>query len=388
MSGTIDIDGYLAVVRFEPDIEMFRGEFVDLNGGADFYAEDVAGLKREGATSLRVFLDMCGERGVEPRKRFSGEFGVRVSPELHADIAAAAAAAGQSIGQWAGNELRLSTAGMRRNPYNGDAGNLAQHWTFCEILAIANRRARELNFIDAHAMAPVASRRRKIGAGGAAEGAVFDRVRGRLPGRKSAYERAWKKLVPEGNGYPNSAAFLNALWKGECALLLCEIDPSTSANIEAWAVGVTNGGAACRNVRVYPGDWRKRFEKGFSGDELTLLSFDPETYSGKRVNREKTEIMYPSDAERLVRAARGLGGGVVVQISTRGANNGGGQGSAERSIDEILAGQGGFERLATVKPDGRAMSLVYGRGIAWANELRPLEDKFGRWLDKAAARGS
>ena len=384
MSNIIDIDGYLAVVRFESDIDMFRGEFVDLNGGADFYAEDVAGLKREGAESLRIFLDMCREDGAEPRKRFSGEFSVRVPPELHADIAAAAAAAGKTVGQWAGNELRLSTAGMRRSPYNGDVGNLAQHWTFCEILAIVNKRARELNFVDAHAMAPVAARRGNIGA----ESAVFDRVRGRLPGQKSAYERAWRKLVPEGNGYPNGAAFLNALWKGEFSLLLCEIDPSTAANIEAWAVGVTNDGAARRNVRVYPGDWRKRFEKGFSGDELTLISFDPKMYNVKRVNREKAEIMYPSDVERLVRAARELGGGVVVQISTRGANNGAGQESVERSIDEILVGRGGFERLAAVKPNERAMSLVYGRGVAWANELRRLGDEFGRWLGKAAARGS
>ena len=64
---TMEIDGYRAIIRFDPDIEMFRGEFVDLNGGADFYARDVSGLRREGATSLRVFLEMCEEDGVEPR---------------------------------------------------------------------------------------------------------------------------------------------------------------------------------------------------------------------------------------------------------------------------------------------------------------------------------
>ena len=67
----MEIDGYRAVIRFDPDIEMFRGEFVDLNGGADFYAGDVSGLRREGATSLRVFLEMCEEDGVEPGRRYS-----------------------------------------------------------------------------------------------------------------------------------------------------------------------------------------------------------------------------------------------------------------------------------------------------------------------------
>ena len=62
----MDIDGYRAIIQFDPDIEMFRGEFVDLNVAADFYARDVSGLRREGAISLRVFLDMCEEDGVEP----------------------------------------------------------------------------------------------------------------------------------------------------------------------------------------------------------------------------------------------------------------------------------------------------------------------------------
>ncbi len=61
------INGYRAVIQFDPDIDMFRGEFVGLNGGADFCAPDVTGLRKEGATSLKVFLDMCEEDGVEPR---------------------------------------------------------------------------------------------------------------------------------------------------------------------------------------------------------------------------------------------------------------------------------------------------------------------------------
>lgn len=110
----MDIDGYQAVIRFDPDINMFRGEFVDLNGGADFYAADVAGLKREGASSLRVFLDMCQEDGVRPRRRFSGKFNVRLPPELHRNVAAAAAADGKSLNQWITDELRTCTAGVQR----------------------------------------------------------------------------------------------------------------------------------------------------------------------------------------------------------------------------------------------------------------------------------
>ena len=84
MRNTMEIDGYKAVIQFDPDIEMFRGEFVGINGGADFYARDVAGLRKEGAASLKVFLEMCEEDGVEPRRSYSGKLQLGISPELRA----------------------------------------------------------------------------------------------------------------------------------------------------------------------------------------------------------------------------------------------------------------------------------------------------------------
>jgi|SRR5690554_2226001 len=100
MKNTMMINGYRALIQYDPDIEMFRGEFIGLNGGADFYAADIKGLKKEGETSLQVFLDMCAEDGVEPLKSFSGKFNIRVPPELHAEIVQAAAAEGKSLNQW------------------------------------------------------------------------------------------------------------------------------------------------------------------------------------------------------------------------------------------------------------------------------------------------
>ena len=96
---TMIINGYQAVITFDPDLQMFRGEFVGLNGGADFYAEDVEGLKHEGEISLRVFLDACKRRGIEPRKHFSGKFSMRVDSATHEAATVAAAAHGQSLNQ-------------------------------------------------------------------------------------------------------------------------------------------------------------------------------------------------------------------------------------------------------------------------------------------------
>jgi predicted HicB family RNase H-like nuclease len=97
---TMDINSYQAVISFDPEINMFRGEFVGLNGGADFYAASVDDLRKEGEISLKAFLEMCAEEDVEPHKHFSGKFNLRVPPDLHEKLAVQAAAHGKSINSW------------------------------------------------------------------------------------------------------------------------------------------------------------------------------------------------------------------------------------------------------------------------------------------------
>ncbi len=105
MINQMTIDGVKAVITYDSDLELFRGEFVGLNGGADFYAADVAGLHREGEISLRVFMEACKEDGVEPFKTFSGKFNVRIPADLHANIVNAASASGKSLNQWISEAL-------------------------------------------------------------------------------------------------------------------------------------------------------------------------------------------------------------------------------------------------------------------------------------------
>ena len=57
MINVMEIDGYKAVIKYDSEIGMFRGEFIGLNGGADFYATTVDGLREEGSKSLKVFLE-------------------------------------------------------------------------------------------------------------------------------------------------------------------------------------------------------------------------------------------------------------------------------------------------------------------------------------------
>jgi predicted HicB family RNase H-like nuclease len=100
MKNTIDIDGHKAVVAFDPEINLFRGEFIGLNGGADFYAATVDELHKEGKISLKVFLEGCREKGIEPRRNFSGRFNVRLEPDVHEAAVMAAAAEDMSLNEW------------------------------------------------------------------------------------------------------------------------------------------------------------------------------------------------------------------------------------------------------------------------------------------------
>lgn len=66
MTNSINISGNTALVTYVEELEMFRGEFVEQIGGADFYACDLETLRKEGALSLHIFLDECNRRGLEP----------------------------------------------------------------------------------------------------------------------------------------------------------------------------------------------------------------------------------------------------------------------------------------------------------------------------------
>lgn len=109
MKNILDIDGQKAVVCFDPDIEMLRGEFLGLTGGADFYASDVASLIEEGRKSLQVYLDLCAEKGLEPYRQFSGRFNVRLEPELHEAAVTVAAAENKSLNEWLAETIRQAT---------------------------------------------------------------------------------------------------------------------------------------------------------------------------------------------------------------------------------------------------------------------------------------
>lgn len=104
------MDGYHAKIEFDQELDVFRGEILGLSGGADFYGKNPKELRTEFRKSLQVFLEVCKEKGIEPRRNFSGRFNLRIPPELHERLAIEAQAQGKSINTLAQEALQERVA--------------------------------------------------------------------------------------------------------------------------------------------------------------------------------------------------------------------------------------------------------------------------------------
>lgn len=104
----MEMDGYKAKIEYDPELDQFRGEILGLNGSADFYGKTPASLRKEFKNSLKVFLEVCEEKGIDPIRNYSGKFNLRITSRLHREIAARATAADKSINEWVSEMLKLS----------------------------------------------------------------------------------------------------------------------------------------------------------------------------------------------------------------------------------------------------------------------------------------
>jgi predicted HicB family RNase H-like nuclease len=106
----MSLDGFDAKIEFDAEGDIFRGEILGLTGGADFYGKNPKELRIEFRKSLRVFLEVCEENGIEPRRSYSGKFNLRIPAELHEKLAIVAQAEGKSLNRVAEEALAQRVA--------------------------------------------------------------------------------------------------------------------------------------------------------------------------------------------------------------------------------------------------------------------------------------
>ncbi len=96
--GYLKYKGYQGSVEFSPEDDCFYGKVLGLKGTLISYeGTSVEDIRRDFEESVDFYLESCKERGVEAAQPYSGKFMVRISSDLHRDIAALAAEAGTTI---------------------------------------------------------------------------------------------------------------------------------------------------------------------------------------------------------------------------------------------------------------------------------------------------
>ena len=105
---TMTYKGYQGKFEYDQDADIFHGEVLHLNDVVTFQGRSIDELKKALADSVEDYQLLCKEVGKEPERPFSGKFNIRISPELHQQIAKKAAEAGVSLNSWILTQLEQS----------------------------------------------------------------------------------------------------------------------------------------------------------------------------------------------------------------------------------------------------------------------------------------
>ena len=101
---------YIAEIEYDPEIEAFFGNVVNLSSPVTFYGKTVQELKRQLACSIKTYLEVCEEKGVEPEKPYSGKLILRIDPAEHRQIAGEAKKEGKSVNKWIVERIHTKAA--------------------------------------------------------------------------------------------------------------------------------------------------------------------------------------------------------------------------------------------------------------------------------------
>ena len=83
----MDYKGYLGDVTFDSEAHIFHGDVLNTRDVITFQGKTVDELESAFKESIEDYLEWCLEDGVEAEKPYSGKFNLRISPELHKEIA-------------------------------------------------------------------------------------------------------------------------------------------------------------------------------------------------------------------------------------------------------------------------------------------------------------
>jgi predicted HicB family RNase H-like nuclease len=97
---TMTYKGYAARVEYSEEDGCFIGHVAGIRDVVGFHGDSVASLRSAFEEAVDDYLQACRTLGREPNHPYSGQFRLRLPPELHARAAMAAQAEGKSLNAW------------------------------------------------------------------------------------------------------------------------------------------------------------------------------------------------------------------------------------------------------------------------------------------------
>ncbi len=102
---TMHHEGYVASIELDEDAGFFHGEVLNMRDVLTFQGRTLEELRVAFADTIADYVAWCQERGKQPERPYSGNFTVRLSPELHRRVATAAAHQHKSINAFVAEAL-------------------------------------------------------------------------------------------------------------------------------------------------------------------------------------------------------------------------------------------------------------------------------------------
>lgn len=97
--------GYSARIEFDDQDRIFVGHLAGIRDIVGFHGSSVDELEAAFHEAVDDYLAHCEKLGLPPNRPFSGRMLLRVPPEVHARVSAAAQVSGVSLNQWATQAL-------------------------------------------------------------------------------------------------------------------------------------------------------------------------------------------------------------------------------------------------------------------------------------------
>jgi predicted HicB family RNase H-like nuclease len=113
MTNIMKYKKYVATVELDAEAGLFHGEIINLSDVVTFQGRSVDELRQAFKESVEDYLEACAEFGKEPEKPFTGQFVVRLRPEVHRSAVLAAKIENKSLNAWVAEKLEQAAGGQQ-----------------------------------------------------------------------------------------------------------------------------------------------------------------------------------------------------------------------------------------------------------------------------------